>query len=173
MDSTRIAEHAEEARAPLTEAEQEQASYALRELARSVSDPDALGMSEEQLDAAMPFFVLGWAMGVRTGHTAPAVEGVPVDRETVTRAFAELMERVSAPPYPGPALWQKVDYHGSVTQRHGALWVCAIHVHADPFGDAPELRYDLCEMRGVAPVTVVTGARRTSLTPLPVFRFMG
>ncbi|MFJ3311097.1 hypothetical protein ACIPSA_50920 [Streptomyces sp. NPDC086549] len=158
---------------PVTQAEDEQAGYALRELARSVSDPDALGVSEGQLDAVVPFFVLGWAMGVRTGHTAPAVAGVPVDRETVTRAFAELMARVSPPQYSGPALWQKVDYHGSVTQRHGELWVCAIHVHADPFGEEPEMRYDLCEMRGVAPVTVVTGARRTSLTPLPVFRVMG
>lgn len=158
---------------PVTQAEGEQAGYALRELARSMSDPGALGVSDEQLDAVVPFFVLGWAMGVRTGHTAPAVAGVPVDRETVTRAFADLTERVSPPQYPGPALWQKVDYHGSVTQRHGALWVCAIHVRADPFGGEPELRYDLCEMRDMAPVTMVTGARRTSLTPLPVFRVMG
>ncbi|UFQ99719.1 hypothetical protein KBP30_41595 [Streptomyces sp. Go40/10] len=158
---------------PVTQAEEEQAGHALRELARSVSGPEALGVSQEQLDAVVPFFVLGWAMGVRTGHTAPAVAGVPVDQETVTRVFTDLMERVSVPQCPGPALWQKVDYHGSVTQRHGALWVCAIHVYADPFGGESELRYDLCEMRGVTPVTVVTGARRTSLTPLPVFRVMG
>ena len=170
MEETQTASRTGE---PVTQAEAEQAGYSLRELARSVSDPDAQGVSEEQLDTVVQFFELGWAMGVRTGHTAPAVAGVPVDRETVTHAFAELMGRVSPPKYPGPALWQKVDYHGSVTQRHGALWVCAIHVHADPFGEEPEMRYDLCEMRGVAPVTVVTGARRTSLTPLPVFRVMG
>ncbi|MFJ9729484.1 hypothetical protein ACIRP3_42815 [Streptomyces sp. NPDC101209] len=158
---------------PVTQAEAEQAGYALRELARNVSDPNAQGVSDEQLETVVQFFELGWAMGVRTGHTAPAVAGVPVDRETVTRAFAELMARVSPTKSPEPVLWQKVDYHGSVTQRHGALWVCAIHVHADPFGEEPEMRYDLCEMRGVAPVTVVTGARRTSLTPLPVFRVMG
>jgi len=159
---------------PVTQAEGEQAGYALRELARSVSEPDALGVSEEQLDTVVPFFVLGWAMGVRTGHTAPAVAGVPVDQETVTRAFTGLLsERVSAAQYSGPGLWQRVDYHGSVTQRHGRYWVYAIHVHADPFGDAPELRYDLCEMRGVVPVTVVTGARRTSLTPLPEFLVTG
>ncbi|WP_427168762.1 hypothetical protein ACQF4J_46885 (plasmid) [Streptomyces sp. C1-1] len=158
---------------PVTQAEGEQAGYALRELARSVSAPDALGVSEEQLEAVVPFFVLGWAMGVRTGHTAPAVAGVPVDRETVTRAFAEVVARVSPPAYPGPVLWQQVDYHGSVTQRHGTLWVCGIHAYADPFGGEPEMRYDLCEMRGAVPVTVVTGVRRMSLTPLPVFRAMG
>ncbi|MFF5303567.1 hypothetical protein ACFY5F_29855 [Streptomyces sp. NPDC013161] len=155
---------------PVTQAEAEQAGHALRELARSASDPDAPGVSQDQLDTVAPFFELGWAMGVRTGHTAPAVAGVAVDRETVTRAFAALLKRVSIPEHVGPGLWQKVDYHGSVTRRHGALWVCAIHVLADPFGEAPELRYDLCEIRGVVPVTVVTGVRRRSLTPLPFFR---
>ncbi|MGW4563975.1 hypothetical protein ACWEN3_16690 [Streptomyces sp. NPDC004561] len=46
----------------------------------------------------------------------------------------------------------------------------AIHAHADPFSEAPELRYDLCEMHGVTPVPKVTNVRRTSLTPLPAFR---
>ncbi|MEU6375546.1 hypothetical protein [Streptomyces sp. NPDC046909] len=159
---------------PVTQAEDEQAVHALQELARGVSDLDALGVSQRQLDTAVPFFVLGWAMGVRTGHTAPAVAGVPVDQETVTRMLAGLRAVQVAPSqFTEPGLWQKVDYHGSVTQRHSEYWVQAIHVHADPFGDEPELRYDLCEMRGVVPVRMVTGARRTSLTPLPVFRVMG
>ncbi|MFI9835208.1 hypothetical protein ACIHIX_46980 [Streptomyces sp. NPDC051913] len=158
---------------PVTQAEGEQAAYALRELARTVSAPDALGVSQEQLDVAVPFFVLGWAMGVRTGHTAPTVEGVPVDGESVTRVLAGLRAVQVTSQFADPVLWQKVDYHGSVTQQHGEYWVQAIHVHADPFGGEPELRYDLCEMRGVAPVTVITGARRVSLTPLPVFRVTG
>ncbi|MEU4497594.1 hypothetical protein AB0F96_30215 [Streptomyces sp. NPDC023998] len=73
MESTRITEQAEEARAPLTDAEQEQAAYALRELASSESDPDALRVPHEQLEMIRPFFELGWAMGVRTGHTGPAM----------------------------------------------------------------------------------------------------
>lgn len=182
MESTRITEQAEEARAPLTDAEQEQAAYALRELASSESDPDALKVPREQLEMIRPFFELGWAMGVRTGHTGLAMTDVPVDRTTVARAFVLLMsERVADqlviavarsldPQHAGPVLWQKVDYHGSVTQRHGVYWVCAIHAHADPFGEAPELRYDLCEMRGVTPVPTVTNVRRTSLTPLPAYR---
>ncbi|MFF4764150.1 hypothetical protein [Streptomyces sp. NPDC001292] len=182
MESARIMEQPEEFRAPLTDAEREQATYALLELARSESDPDALRVPSEQLEMIRPFFELGWAMGVRTGHTGPAMTDVPVDRTTVARAFVLLMsERVADqlviavarsldPQHAGPVLWQKVDYHGSVTQRHGIYWVNAIHAHADPFGEAPELRYDLCEMRGVTPVSTVTNVRRTSLTPLPAYR---
>lgn len=159
--------------APVTQAEHEQAGYALEELARTVSCLDALGVSQEQLETVVPFFVLGWAMGVRTGHTAPAVAGVPVDTESVTQVLAGLRAVQVDTQFSGPCLWQKVDYHGSVTQRHGAYWVEAIHVHADPFGGEAEVRYDLCEMRGAAPVTVVTGVRRASVTPLPVFRVTG
>ncbi|MGW2563443.1 hypothetical protein ACWCXB_30310 [Streptomyces sp. NPDC001514] len=184
MESTRIAEQAEEAGAPLTDAEREQAGYALRELSRSESDPNALRVPHEQLEMVRPFFELGWAMGVRTGHTGPAMTDVPVDRETIARAFVLLMSERMAdqlviavarsldPQHAGPVLWQKVDYHGSLTQRHGTYWVSAIHAHADPFGEAPELRYDLCEMRGVAPVPMVTNVRRTSLTPLADYRTM-
>ncbi|MEU9736494.1 hypothetical protein [Streptomyces sp. NPDC048002] len=182
MESTRIAEQREETRAPLTDAEREQASYALLELARSEGGSGALRVPSEQLELIRPFFELGWAMGVRTGHTGPAMTGVAVDRATVARAFVLLMsERVADglviavarsldPQHAGPVLWQKVDYHGSVTQRHGTYWVRSIHAHADPFGEALELRYDLCEMRGVTPVPMVTNVRRVSLTPLPEYR---
>ncbi|MGW2651702.1 hypothetical protein ACWC2T_44255 [Streptomyces sp. NPDC001393] len=163
-------------------AEREQAGYALRELARSESDPEALRVPREQLDMVRPFFELGWAMGVRTGHTGPAMADVPVDRDTVARAFVLLMsERVADqlvlavarsldPQHAGPVLWQKVRYHGSLTQRHGAYWVGAIHAHADPFGEAPELRYDLCEVRGVVSAPVISNVRRQSLTPLAEHR---
>ncbi|MEU5044599.1 hypothetical protein [Streptomyces griseorubiginosus] len=184
MENTRIAGQAQETGAPLTDAEKEQAGYALRELARSESDPEALRVPHEQLEMVRPFFELGWAMGVRTGHTGPAMADVPVDRATIARAFVLLMsERVADqlviavarsldPQHAGPVLWQKVRYHGSLTQRHGTYWVGAIHAHADPFSAAPELRYDLCEMRGLALVSVVTNVRRTSLTPLSEHRTM-
>ncbi|POX47732.1 hypothetical protein C3489_28835 [Streptomyces sp. Ru71] len=182
MESTRMAQPAEEAGVPLTVAEQEQAAYALKELARSLGDPEALRVPLEQLEMVRPFFELGWALGVRTGHTGLAMAGVPVDRSTVARAFVLLLAQRMADPmviavarsldpqHVGPVLWQKADYHGSLTQRHGTYWVCAIHAYADPFGGEPELRYDLCEMRGVAVVPVVTRVRRTSLTPLPEYR---
>jgi hypothetical protein len=183
MENTRIAQRAQEAGVPLTEAEKEQAFYALDELARSERDPDARRVSCELLEVVRPFFELGWAMGVRTGHTGPAVAGVPVDRATLDRAvvglvlsgrvahrFALSLARVLDPQDAGPVLWQKVDYHGSLTQRHGTYWVSAIHAHADPFGEAPELRYDLCQIRGATPVPRVTGVRRVSLTPLPEYR---
>ncbi|MFD4635420.1 hypothetical protein ACFVYR_37700 [Streptomyces sp. NPDC058284] len=167
MENTRIAEQAEEAGAPLTDAEQEQARYALRQLARSGSDPDALKVPQEQLDMVQPFFALGWALGVRTGHTGPALTDVPVDRATVAHAFLMLLCGRVLPQQIGPVVWQKVRYHGSLTQCHGAYWVHAVHAHADPCGEAPDLRYDLCDLRGVE---VVTNVRRRSLTPLPEFR---
>ncbi|WP_369153861.1 hypothetical protein [Streptomyces sp. R02] len=98
MESTRIAEQVEEAGAPFTVAEQEQAAYALRELARLASDPGAQRVPQEQLEMVRPFFELGWVMGVRTGHTGPAMADVPVDRTTVARAFVLLMaERMADP----------------------------------------------------------------------------
>jgi hypothetical protein len=182
MEDTRFAERAEEAGAPLTDAEREQAGYALRELARSETDRDALRVSQEQLELVRPFFELGWAMGVRTGHTGAAVAEVPVARSTADAAFVLLMtERVADPlvvavarsldpQHTGPVLWQKVDYHGSLTARHGVYWVSAIHAHADPFGEAPDVRYDLSEVRGAAHVVVARNVRRRSLTPLPAHR---
>ncbi|MEU6511060.1 hypothetical protein [Streptomyces sp. NPDC046942] len=181
MENTRIAEQAEETGAPLTEAEKEQAGYALRELARSESDPDALRVSSEQLEMVRPFFELGWALGVRTGHTGPALADVPVDHSTVARAFVRLASRVAnrhvvavarsfEPQEAGPLVWQRVRYHGSLTRRHGRYWVQAIHVHGKTFGLGVTLRYDLCELLEDEPVSVVTNVRRQSLTPLPEYR---
>ncbi|WP_331733062.1 hypothetical protein OHU34_46250 (plasmid) [Streptomyces sp. NBC_00080] len=181
MENTRIPEQAQEAGAPLTDAEKEQARYALAELARSERDPDAMRVSREQLDVVRSFFELGWAMGVRTGHTGPAMTDVPVDRVTVDRAFVGLLlsERVANqlalavarsldPQDSGPVLWQKVRYHGSVTRCHGVYWVQAIKAQAGPV--VADVRYDLCEVISGIPVTAVTNVRRQSMTPLPDFR---
>ncbi|MFE4411289.1 hypothetical protein [Streptomyces sp. NPDC056821] len=181
MEHTRIAQETETGQ-PLTAAEKEQAGYALRELARSESDPNALKVPQQQLELVRPFFQLGWALGVRTGHTGPAMAGVPVDRNTVARAFVLLMSgRVADqlviavaqsldPQDAGPVLWQKVRYHGSVAQRHGMYWVSAIHAYADPFGGPVSLRYDLCALEGPGAVAKVTNVRRVSLTPLSEYR---
>ncbi|WP_371647761.1 MULTISPECIES: hypothetical protein [unclassified Streptomyces] len=159
---------------PVTQDEAEQAEHALREWARSRGVPGTLRVPLEQFDAILPLFVLGWASAVRTGHTAPAVAGVPVDQESVRRAFRRLRSgRVGVRQSEGPTLWQQVDYHGSVRRCHGTYWVCAIHTYADPYGGVPELRYDLCEevdVLGGVPVPVVGSVRRSSLTPLPVHR---
>ncbi|MFR0367699.1 hypothetical protein [Streptomyces sp. MCC20] len=182
MEYTRIPERTQEAGAPITDAEKEQARYALAELARSERDPDALRVSHEQLEMVRPFFELGWAMGVRTGHTGPAMADVPVDRTTVDRAFVQLLsERVANqlviavarsldPQDSGPVLWQKVRYHGSLTRRHGVYWVQAIRAEAGPVGGGHSVRYDLCEVISGIPVTMVTNVRRQSLTPLPDYR---
>ncbi|MFB7168064.1 hypothetical protein [Streptomyces sp. NPDC056242] len=182
MENTRIAEQTQEAGAPLTDAEQEQASYALDDLARSERDPDARRVSYEQLEMVRPFFELGWAMGVRAGHTGPAMAHVPIDRTTVDRAFINLLSARVAnqlviavaqaldPQDAGPVLWQKARYHGSVTRRHGVYWVKAIAAQAGPVSEGHTVRYDLCEVVGGITVPAVTSVRRRSLTPLPDYR---
>ncbi|MEU3735422.1 hypothetical protein AB0E81_39540 [Streptomyces sp. NPDC033538] len=176
MESTRIAEQAEETGAPLTAAEEEQAGYALRALTAKPGDPDTALVSREWLALVEPFFELGWAMGVRTGSTGFAVAGVPVDGATVAHAFAQLNGNRAArllqarsledPQTAGPSIWQRVRYHGSLSQSHGCYWVSAIHALGDPVSMVPTLRYDLCKLRGATPVPVVTSVRRSSLTPL-------
>ncbi|MFF2165401.1 hypothetical protein ACFVWP_32540 [Streptomyces sp. NPDC058175] len=182
MENTRIAEQTREAGAPLTDAEQEQARYALAELARSERDPDARRVSHEQLEMVRPFFELGWAMGVRNGHTGPAMAHVPVDETTVDRAFLNLLSARVAnqlviavaqsldPQDNGPVLWQKVRYHGSLTRRHGAYWVQAIKAQAGPVIGGSTVRYDLCEVVGGIRVPAITNVQRRSLTPLPEYR---
>ncbi|MER6691131.1 hypothetical protein [Streptomyces minutiscleroticus] len=187
MDETRMAGQNEEIRAaeetgaPVTQAEREQSGHALWELAYGEVGR-GLGIPSEHVETARPFFELGWAMGVRTGHGAPALAGVPVDRAAVARAFALLspeqvadgmllaVARTLDPEHNGPILWQKVDYHGSHTGKHGTYWVTAIHAHADPFGDGPEVRYDISEQRGAAFVVKLRSVRRESITPLPYFQ---
>ncbi|MGW1729013.1 hypothetical protein ACWCQK_39915 [Streptomyces sp. NPDC002306] len=124
-------------------------------------------MPREQLEMVRPFFELGWVMGVRTGHTGPALVGVPVDPHTVARAFVLLpAERVADPmviavaqsldpQHAGPVLWQRVDYHGSVTGRHV------------PTGYARSTRTPICSVRRPSCVTTCvrwTVSRRLSGT---------
>ncbi|MGW5591393.1 hypothetical protein [Streptomyces sp. NPDC003857] len=90
--------------------------------------------------------------------------------QRLTGALAPAVARSLDPQDDGPVLWQKVDYHGSLTQRHGIYWVTAIHAHADTFGEAPEVRYDISEMTGRRPVVMARNVRRRSLTPLPCYR---
>ncbi|MGV9456337.1 hypothetical protein [Streptomyces sp. NPDC003635] len=181
MENTRIAEQVREGE-PITDAEKEQARYALAELARSERDPEVLRVSHEQLEVVRPFFELGWALGVRNGHTGPAVAGVPVDRATVEGAFLGLLSgrvasqlviavaRILDPQDAGPVLWQRVRYHGSLRRCHGVYWVQAIRAEAGPVGGDHRLRYDLCEVIGGVPVPVVVNVRRGSVTALPEYR---
>lgn len=169
MDETRLAPQALAKGAPVSDTEEAQAAYAFRELSRSDSVPGALRMSHELLSTVQALFELGWALGVRTGHTGPALANVPVDRATIERAFRwisswdheVIRQRVGQ-----PILWQKVRYSGSLTRRHGEYWVVAIHAYADPDGGGPELRYDLCEIVAGRVVPVANGVRPSSLEPL-------
>ncbi|WP_409240508.1 hypothetical protein [Streptomyces sp. PA5.6] len=179
MENTRLPERAREGGAPLTDAEEEQVQYALRELLLSGQGPNVLRVPHGRLEMVRALFELGWVAGVRTGHTGPALADVPVDRQTVDRAFRQLrlseqevrtVSRTLDPHDYGPILWQKVRYHGSLTSRHGTYWVQAIHANAETFGEVPTLRYDLCVMDGEWPVKRVTNARLSSLTQLHEYR---
>ncbi|MGW5657179.1 hypothetical protein [Streptomyces humi] len=165
MEETQFALQAAE----VTEAEKEQADHAFAELVRSGGDPSAQKLSQGQLEAARQIFELGWAMAVRTGTCAPAVAGVPVHPKDVDAALTDARSAGVGAPYPGPAVWQKVEYKGSVRVRHGHYWVYAINIQPGVYSDLPEVRYDLCEMQGRTPVTVVSNVRASSLTALPEF----
>ncbi|MFJ5779335.1 hypothetical protein [Streptomyces sp. NPDC093094] len=175
VENTRIHADTEETGEQISQAEKEQAAHALAELVRSPSAPDASIMPSCDVEAIRPVFELGWAMGVRHGHTGPALAGVPVDRGTVARAFVLLpSERPAAclardAHAAGPVVWQRVRYHGSLRSSHGLYWIGAVHEYALASG-ATELRYDLCKIRGDRLETVVTKVRRQSLTPLPEYR---
>ncbi|WP_199550131.1 hypothetical protein [Streptomyces sp. N35] len=167
---TRIAEGAQEAGAPPTVSEEEQADHAFDVLARSEGDPRAVRASRAQLALVQPFFELGWIMGVRTGHTGPAMTDVPLAPHTVRTAFRQLLRYApissfAAPQPAEPVLWQKVRYHGSRTHRHGLYWVYAITAVASQVGGPHELRYSLCHVIDGKPVPVVMDAGRGSLTP--------
>ncbi|MFJ5780410.1 hypothetical protein [Streptomyces sp. NPDC093094] len=176
VENTRIHADTEETGERISEEEKEQAAYALGELVRSPSAPDASIMPSCDVEAVRPVFELGWAMGVRHGNTGPALAGVPVDRGTVARAFVLLLsERLAGclardVHAAGPVVWQRVRYHGSLLRsRHGLYWIGAVHEYALACG-ATELRYDLYEIRAEHLVTVVSRVRRQSLTPLPEYR---
>ncbi|MDQ0994821.1 hypothetical protein [Streptomyces sp. V3I7] len=179
MELTRLPERTEQDGAKITTEEREQAWHALRELLRRVREDwemeaEPLRVPLAGLNMARPFFELGWAMGVRTGSTPPAVADVPVDHRTVNRAFRRLHDGVAAlrrrQEEPEPVMWQRVRYHGSLTSRHGRYWVHGIRAHSDVVGGPAEIRYDLCEVRGTDVVSKVWNCRRESLTPLPEYR---
>ncbi|MFF4542235.1 hypothetical protein [Streptomyces aureus] len=160
---------------PYSELELDQSAHALQQLARSSRDPEALRVPARYLEVVRPFFRLGWATGVRNGHTGPALARVPVDSETVNAAFVTLMTDVTADrlaletarrlPSDSPALWQQVTYHGSLTRMHGNYWVVGMHIYSHALGHEPEVRYDLGREIGTAAVPLVTKVRRESLTP--------
>ncbi|WP_406834782.1 hypothetical protein ACICHK_00010 [Streptomyces sp. AHU1] len=160
---------------PYSDLELDQSAHALQELARSERDPEALRVPARYLETVRPFFRLGWATAVRTGHTGPALAGVPVDGETVNIAFVTLMAETVADrlaletarrlPTGSLALWQKVTYHGSLTLAHGDYWVVGMHIHSHDLGQEPEVRYDLGREIDSTAVPLIKTVRRQSLTP--------
>ncbi|MFE4703040.1 hypothetical protein ACFRIC_38790 [Streptomyces sp. NPDC056738] len=175
MDETQMGAAAELRGEPYSELELDASAHALQELARSDRDPEALRVPARFLETVRPFFRLGWATGVRTGHTGPALAGVPVDSENIDAAFATLMAEAVANrlaldtarrlPYDIPALWQKVTYHGSLPRMHGDYWVVGMHVDSRELGYEPEVRFDLGRVVGSSVAPLVMKVRRQSLTP--------
>ncbi|MEW1568475.1 hypothetical protein AB0454_36540 [Streptomyces sp. NPDC093509] len=177
MDETQVGTEA--ASAPLSDQELEQAAYALRELVRSHGDDRSFRVPARRVELIRPFFLLGWATAVRTGHTGPALFGVPVDSGTVEAAFTALMaeaisdrlalETARRLPQDSAALWQKVSYHGSITRLHGRYWVVGMHITRSRIGYPAEVRYDLGRVLDEVAVPVVRNVRHESVTALPEF----
>lgn len=164
----------ETAGVPVTDDEQEQARYALRELAATeYGRLCGARVPADVLEPVRDFFELGWVLGVRTGHTGLAVAGLPVDAESVRLAFARLRMTWLDRGEVEPVMWQRVRYHGSVTRKHGSWWVYAIRQVCHRADEPAEVRYDLCEVYGASIVSQVTNVRRESVTPLPEFRMQG
>ncbi|MET9881522.1 hypothetical protein ABZZ36_44255 [Actinacidiphila glaucinigra] len=115
---------------------------------------------------AREVFTLGWALGVRYGHTGPAVSHTPVTDEEAAAALTPMSKRVGDGR--APDLGELVDYHGSLTSRHGRYWVTDIRGTIS-HGGAAYLGYRLSEMRDGRYVTIVSNVRRVSITPLGVF----
>lgn len=177
MDETQIGQPT--VSAPLSDQELDAAAYALRELARSRRHAQSYRVPARRVELIRPFFLLGWAMGVRTGVTSPALGGVPVDSATIEAAFAALMaeavsdrlalETARRLPQDSPALWQKVSYHGSITRLHGRYWVVGMHISRSRIGHPAEVRYDLGRELDEVAVPVVRNVRHESVTALPEF----
>ncbi|MER7982475.1 hypothetical protein [Streptomyces sp. NPDC095817] len=165
--------------APLSDQELDASAYALRELLRSRGDGQSYRVPARRVELIRPFFRLGWAMGVRTGLTGPALYGVPVDSRTVTAAVTELMAEAVADrlaldtarrlPQNSPALWQRVSYHGSLSHLHGHYWVVGMHIASGQVGYPAEVRYDLGRELDGAAVPAVRRVRHQSVTVLPEF----
>ncbi|MCX4993401.1 hypothetical protein [Streptomyces sp. NBC_00568] len=165
--------------APLSDQELEQAAYALRELVRSGRDAQSFRVPARRVELIRPFFQLGWATAVRTGHTGPALYGVPVDSGTIEAAFTTLMaeavsdrlalETARRLPQNSPALWQRVRYHGGLSHMHGAYWVVGMHITRSRIGYPAEVRYDLGRELDDVAVPMVRNVRHESVTALPEF----
>ncbi|MEV6533715.1 hypothetical protein ACGFWD_26600 [Streptomyces sp. NPDC048448] len=177
MDETQVGQSAENA--PLSDQELDAAVHALKELVRSRRDGQSYRVPARRVELIRPFFLLGWAMGVRTGVTGPALYGVPVDSGTVTAAFTELMaeavsdrlalETARRLPQNSPALWQRVSYHGSLSHLHGDYWVVGMHITRSRIGYPAEVRYDLGRELDGAAVPAVTRVRHQSVTAYSEF----
>ncbi|MFI7012625.1 hypothetical protein [Streptomyces sp. NPDC050145] len=174
MEKTIMAQAEQETGVPVADAEREQARYALEELAATeCGRVSGARVPESVLEPVRPFFELGWALGVRLGYTGRALSGVPVDADTVRRAFAQLRNAWLDQGEVEPVLWQRVRYHGSVERKHGLWWVYGVRQVCHRADEPAEVRYDLCEVYGNTIVTQVTNVRRESVTPLPEYRARG
>jgi hypothetical protein len=115
---------------------------------------------------AREVFTLGWVMGVRYGHTHPALSHTPVSDEEAAAALRPLARPAEDQ---APQLGQMVSYHGSLTAYHGRYWVTNIQASVESDGTA-YTGYRLSEWTGTQYEHVAHHVRPQSVTPLSEFR---
>ncbi|WP_042422354.1 hypothetical protein [Streptacidiphilus anmyonensis] len=113
--------------------------------------------SERTERVARRAFILGYVIGVRNGHTGPALTGRDVPIADAGRAVGALAE----PELPG--VGQYVEYHGTQVSAWGRYWVQEITESADPRTGEKDTRLTLYKDRRL----ILSLVRPSSVTAQP------
>ncbi|MFE0930651.1 hypothetical protein ACFW4O_36765 [Streptomyces mutabilis] len=148
---------------PPSESESEQMEAAFQAALEQL--PPNTGLSHAVRERARALFEVGWISGVRTGHTGPALAGVPLPPEMFSAALASLAARSQDS---GPGIGQLVSYHGSQERAWGRYWVTGIDRQFSRWGREYVL-YRLSDYRSGVFVTALSGVHAESITALPLY----
>lgn len=152
----------------VTEHEDEQLTDAFRAVEKTFAAP----LTVKARAIARRLFAVGWVMGVRSGQTGPALADVPLPAEDIKRPLSALVSLVRAARHGNPdqpQLGQRVEYHGTLPERHGRYWVTGIEQTLSTRG-TPRTYYRLSKLVDGRYVHVLFDARDQSITPLPEYR---
>ncbi|MEV6796535.1 hypothetical protein AB0M87_32145 [Streptomyces sp. NPDC051320] len=159
----------------ITQEEREQLAPAYQRMLEDAADlspapgfPPFEMLSGEHGSAVRAAFQVGWVYGVRGGHTGPALTDVPLPGSTLRAALETAQRGVSVSGEDGPRVLQSVDYHGSLTSRHGVYWVTRRDEVAERDGRTT-IKYEISRWTGLRFRVVATGVNRKSVTALPEF----
>ncbi|WP_042375617.1 hypothetical protein [Streptacidiphilus neutrinimicus] len=143
---------------PYTESEEMQATTAWAEVVSRVRCRFRGAHRSQRVERqARRAFILGYVVGVRNGHTGPALTGREVPISDAVRAVGALAE----PDLPG--VGQFVEYHGTQVNAWGRYWVQEITESADPRTGERDIRLTLYKGRRL----ILSLVRPSSVTAQP------